>query len=77
VDGVLFRKTFDVLAGLPHPDNNCNAEMYCGNQFIELESVAPLTKLQPGDSVSHTETWDILAGLDSLPEEIRRALTIT
>ena len=75
LDGVLFRKTFDVLAGLPHPDNNCNAEMYCGEQFIELESVAPLTKLLPGASVSHTETWDILAGLDSLPEEIRQALS--
>ncbi len=74
VDGILFRKTFDVLPGLPHPDNNCNAEMYCGDQFIELESVAPLTKILPGASVSHTETWDILAGLDSLPEEIRQAL---
>jgi hypothetical protein len=74
VDGVLFRKTFDVLAGLPHPDNNCNAEIYCGDQFIELESVAPLTKLLPGVSVSHTETWDIFYGLDSLPEEIRQAI---
>jgi hypothetical protein len=75
VDGILFRKTFDVLAGLPHPDNNCNAEMYCGDQFIELESVAPLTKLQPGASVSHTETWDIFYGLDSLPEEIQKAIS--
>jgi len=77
VDGVLFRKTFDVLSGLPHPDNNCNAEMYCGDQFIELESVAPLTKLLPGASVSHTETWDIFYGLDSLPEEVRQALTVS
>ncbi len=51
VDGMLFRKTFDVQAGLPHPDNNCNAEMYCGNQFVELESLGPLGKLNPGDSV--------------------------
>jgi len=77
VDGVLFRKTFDVLADLPHPDNNCNAEMYCGDQFVELESVAPLTKLLPGASVSHTETWDIFYGLDSLPEEVRQALTVS
>ena len=77
VDGVLFRKTFDVLSGLPHPDNNCNAEMYCGDQFVELESVAPLTKLLPGASVSHTETWDIFYGLDSLPEEVRQALTVS
>ncbi len=49
VDEILFRKTFDVHAGLPHPDNNCNAEMYCGNQFVELESLAPLGTLNPGE----------------------------
>jgi len=31
LDGVLFRKTFDVRAGLPHPDNNCNCEIYCND----------------------------------------------
>jgi len=72
VDGVLFRKTFDVLAGLPHPDNNCNAELYCGEQFLELESLAPLKKLNPGDSAQHMETWTISSGLDSLPEEARQ-----
>jgi hypothetical protein len=74
VDGVLFRKTFNVHAGWPHPDNNCNAEMYCGNQFVELESLAPLKTLNPGDSVDHIEIWDVFDGMDSIPEEIRQAL---
>jgi hypothetical protein len=74
LDGVLFRKTFDVHAGLPHPDNNCNAEMYCGDQFVELESLAPLKILNPGDSVNHAETWDVFNGMDSVPEEIRQVL---
>jgi hypothetical protein len=77
VDGVLFRKTFDVQAGLPHPDNNCNAEMYCGYQFVELESLAPLKRLDPGDSVSHVETWDIFDGIDSIPEEIQQVLAVS
>jgi hypothetical protein len=75
VDGLLFRKTFDVHAGLPHPDNNCNAEMYCGNLFVELESLGPLITLNPGNSVDHVETWDVFDGMDSMPEEIRQALT--
>jgi hypothetical protein len=74
LDGVLFRKTFDALAGSPYPDNNCNAEMYCGNQFVELESLAPLKMLHPGDSTTHTETWDVFIGLDSLPEEVRQVI---
>jgi hypothetical protein len=74
VDGVLFRKTFEVYAGLSHPDNNCNAEMYCSDQFVELESLAPLKILNPGDSVNHAETWDVFDGRNSMPEEIRPVL---
>jgi hypothetical protein len=75
VDGILFRKTFAVYDGLTHPDNNSNAETYCNNQFVELESLAPLKTLNPGASVNHIETWEIFDGLDSLPEEVRQALT--
>lgn len=74
LDGILFRKTFDVHVGSRHPDNNCNAEIYCNDQFVELESLAPLNRLDPDASVNHTETWDIFYGLDSLPQEIQQAL---
>lgn len=75
LDGVLFRKSFDVQIGLPHPDNNCNAEMYCNNLFVELESIAPFVKLSPGASVHHIETWDLFDKADSLPEEIQAVLS--
>lgn len=74
LDGVLFRKTFEAQA-VSYPDNNSNAEMYCNNQFVELESLAPLVRLNPGDSAKHVETWDIMQGLDFLPKDIQRALT--
>jgi hypothetical protein len=71
-EGVLFRKTFTVQAGKPHPDHGCNAEIYCDEHFIELESIAPLVRLEAGASVSHTETWELSEGLenDFLPERI-------
>lgn len=74
LDGVLFRKTFEVQTGSLHPDNNCNAEIYCGDQFVELESLAPLEKLDTNASVTHTETWDIFTDLDSLPKEAQQLL---
>jgi hypothetical protein len=74
-DGILFRKTFDVLAGLAHPDNNCNAEMYCGDQFVELESLSPLRTLQPGELAVHTEVWDLFDGMNSVSSELRQVLT--
>jgi hypothetical protein len=75
LDGVLFRKTFEVQAGLPHPDNNCNAEMYCNHLFVELETLAPLINLKPGAEVKHIETWEVFDNLDVLPAEIQSALT--
>ncbi|HEX5837724.1 MAG TPA: hypothetical protein VFY26_07820 [Anaerolineales bacterium] len=74
LDGVLFLKRFDVRAGQAHPDHNSNAELYCGDRFVELESLGPLTTLQPGESVSHLETWEISTGLDPLPVEAQEAL---
>lgn len=74
LDGVLFRKTFDAHTGLSHPDNNCNAEMYCNDRFVELESLGPLVTLPPGASAIHVETWDVYDGIDSLAEELQRLL---
>ncbi len=74
LDGMLFRKTFDVQKNLHYPDNNCNAEMYCNNRFVELESLGPLTRLDPGASVTHIEKWEILKEIDFLPEEIQGRL---
>ena len=74
LEGVLFRKIFEVREGLAHPDNNSNAELYCNNRFVELETLAPLTILQPNESVTHVETWEIHTGVDDLPLEVQEAL---
>lgn len=76
LDGQLFRKTFDVQTGMSHPDNNCNAEMYCNDQFVELESLAPLTRLAPKESIDLVEVWDVGEGFNSLPLEAQGALIV-
>jgi len=72
LDGILFRKSFNVYPDFTYPDFNCNAETYCDSDFVELESLAPLTKLAPGDSVRHSETWELYDSLeqDFLPEKL-------
>jgi hypothetical protein len=76
VDGILFRKTFKVRAGLPHPDHDCNAEIYTNDQFIELESLGPLAQLEPGSVVELTETWELYDSLDQafLSQKMREHL---
>lgn len=74
LEGVLFRKTFELQEKSTYPDNNSNSELYCNELFFELESLAPLVKLEPGNSVNHVEVWDIYYGLETLPHEIREVI---
>lgn len=55
----VFIKRFEPSIGTPYPDQGCNAEIFCGPSYIELETLAPLQTIQPGQSVNHAETWEI------------------
>jgi len=70
LDGVLFKKTFSVRKNAHHPDNNSNAEMYCNEDFVELESLTPFTQLSPGASIEHVEIWEIFDNLDIIPDAV-------
>lgn len=70
LDGILFRKSFEVNTEAFHPDNNCNAEIYCNDKFVELESLGGLIKLMPGQEVNHLEIWDVFNS-DAIPQEIQ------
>jgi len=58
-EGVLFTKRFDPAAGAPHADLGSNIEIYCDDRTIELESLGPLVRLDPGELVTHDERWEL------------------
>jgi len=62
-NGALFVKRFKPQPDQAHPDFGCNAEVYCNDQFIELETIGPLARLEPGDSTTAEETWELYADL--------------
>jgi hypothetical protein len=35
----------------------CNTETYTDSDILEIESLGPLTRLEPGASVEHRESW--------------------
>ena len=45
--GVLFVKRFEPQPRAWHADLGCNAEVYCSDRFIELETLGPLCRLEP------------------------------
>jgi len=58
-DNVLFVKRFSVERTCRYPDMGCNVEAYVKDVCLELETLGPLTLLQPKESVTHEETWEV------------------
>jgi hypothetical protein len=60
LNGDLFVKRFAATEPVSaYPDYGCSFETFTNNDFLEIETVGPLSKLQPGKSVSHTEHWTL------------------
>lgn len=57
VNGQVFLKLADYVEGADYPDLNSNFELFTNNNILEVESLAPYTMVEPGDSVEHTEHW--------------------
>jgi hypothetical protein len=62
----LFVKKFPYLEGIAYPDCGCNFETYTAGNFMEIESLGPMAKLEPEGSIDHVERWwlfeDVNAG---------------
>jgi hypothetical protein len=76
LDGVLFVKRFDTQMDMQYPDHGCNAESYCNDQFVELETLSPLRSVEPGQTIVHAELWDIHQSLNVslIPNEIQQLI---
>ncbi|MFN6962542.1 MAG: hypothetical protein ACK4S4_02120 [Pyrinomonadaceae bacterium] len=59
---VTFVKRYDYLEGAPYPDMNSNTEVYTAGGFVELETLSPLVKAEPGKTIVHRETWELRTG---------------
>lgn len=42
-----------------YPDFGCSFETFTNNDFLEIETLGPLAKVQPGQAVLHTEHWSL------------------
>lgn len=61
----LFIKQYAAETGKPYPDMGCSFEMFANGTTLELETLGPLTKLQPGESLEHCERWSLHRGIAS------------
>ena len=60
VAGQKFYKHAKAPAGT-YPDFGCNYEAFTNPDFLEAESLGAMTKLAPGETTHHEETWTLTA----------------
>ncbi len=63
VDDTLFVKQAAYQPDATYYDRGSSSECYCNPRFLELETLGPRTRLAPGESVSHRETWMVRPGV--------------
>jgi hypothetical protein len=55
----LFVKRAPYVEGATYPDYNSSFETYTAGSFIEVESLAPLQRLEPNAAAVHIESWSL------------------
>ena len=60
----LFLKRVRYQPGARYPDYGSNVETYTAGAFVELETLGPLERLEPGQSAEHTEIWSLHANVE-------------
>jgi hypothetical protein len=63
LDGATFVKHAAVVAGAAYPDLGSCFETFTNGSMIELETLGPLGRLEPGRGTTHVEHWGLLEGL--------------
>ena len=56
-----FVKSHRRIPDVKYPDEDCSLQVYTCKQFIEMETLSPLTVFYPGQEVVHREVWTVTA----------------
>lgn len=78
---LLFIKTFEYDPDALYPDFGSNNEIYINGDFLEVETLGPLTKIAPEEALEHTEYWllervkDLSEDEDEIEQIIKPLLT--
>ncbi len=59
LNGEAFVKRTQADPSRTYPDFGCSFETFTNNEFLEIETLGPMTKVAPGKSVEHVEHWSL------------------
>ena len=55
----LFIKRYQAEPGKTYPDFGCSFETFTNGEFLEIETLGPMTRVEPNGSVAHVERWSL------------------
>jgi hypothetical protein len=67
--GLVFAKHLPRIDGLRYPDRDVNLELFTNRIILEMESLAPLQPLAPGEATEHVEHWVLRSADEGLEDE--------
>jgi len=68
--GNLFIKRYSPIEDGNYPDGGVSFETYTNNTMVEIETLGELKKVKPNETVTHVETWELIANV-SEPESLQ------
>lgn len=67
-NGLLFKKENRILTDANYPDGNSTFEVYTSSEMLELETLGPLTLLEPEQETQSIEIWNVYETDKFIPE---------
>lgn len=77
LNGEAFVKRAKADAAKTYTDFGCSFETFTNNEFLEIETLGPITKVQPGQTVEQVEHWGLFKNVKPAAitdEELTRVL---
>jgi hypothetical protein len=74
LNGEAFVKRTQADPSKTYPDFGCSFETFTNSEFLEMETLGPITRVLPGQTVEQTERWMLFRHVQ-LPELTDDALT--
>lgn len=78
LNGEAFVKRTKADPAKTYPDFGCSFETFTNNEFLEIETLGPMTKVQPEHTVEQVEHWGLYKDIRPAAitdDELTRALT--
>jgi hypothetical protein len=69
LEGDAFVTRFPYIPGATYPDYGCNSQVFTNPEMLEMETLGPLSRIEPGGFVDLDEIWQLRRGAVTDSEE--------